>query len=42
MLPEWPVYLLYLEGIGLVVFLLLYLPFAIRDWQTAHPMQTQD
>ena len=41
-LPEWPVYLLYLEGIGLVVFLLLYLPFAIRDWQTAHPMQTQD
>ncbi len=40
-LPEWPVYLLYLEGIGVVVFLLLYLPFAVRDWRTARRTQTE-
>ena len=32
-LPDWPVYLIYLEGIGLAVFLLLYLPFIIKDWK---------
>ncbi len=32
-LPEWPWYLLYMEAIGLVMFLLLYLPFAIKDWR---------
>jgi len=31
--PEWPVYILYMEGIGLVMFLLLYLPFAFKDWR---------
>jgi hypothetical integral membrane protein (TIGR02206 family) len=31
MLGPWPVYLLAAEGIALVVFLLLYLPFAIQD-----------
>jgi hypothetical integral membrane protein (TIGR02206 family) len=31
LLGPWPWYLLSLEGIGLVLFLLLYLPFAIRD-----------
>ncbi|MFH2102845.1 MAG: TIGR02206 family membrane protein [Chloroflexota bacterium] len=31
-LPEWPIYILYMILIGLVVFLLLYLPFAIKDW----------
>jgi hypothetical integral membrane protein (TIGR02206 family) len=31
MLPAWPVYLLYLEAIGLVTFLILYLPFMIKD-----------
>lgn len=30
-LPEWPWYLLYMEAIGLVMFLLLYLPFAVGD-----------
>jgi len=29
-LPEWPVYLLYIEGLGLIMFLLLYLPFLVR------------
>ncbi len=29
-LPAWPWYLLYMEGLGLVMFLLLYLPFAIQ------------
>jgi hypothetical integral membrane protein (TIGR02206 family) len=32
-LPEWPVYILYMEAIGLVTFLILYLPFAIKDWR---------
>jgi hypothetical integral membrane protein (TIGR02206 family) len=30
-LPRWPYYLLYMELIGLTIFLLLYLPFIIRD-----------
>lgn len=30
-LPPWPWYILHIEGIGLVMILLLYLPFAIRD-----------
>ena len=32
-LPAWPWYLLYMEAIGLMIFLLLYLPFAIQDWR---------
>jgi hypothetical integral membrane protein (TIGR02206 family) len=32
-LPDWPVYLLYMELIGFFMFSLLYLPFIIRDWQ---------
>lgn len=31
-LPEWPVYIIYMEAIGMVMFLLLYLPFAVKDW----------
>lgn len=34
-LPDWPVYLLYLEAIGLVLFLLLYLPFVVKDWRAS-------
>jgi hypothetical integral membrane protein (TIGR02206 family) len=34
-LPDWPVYLLYLEAIGLVLFLLLYLPFVVKDWRSS-------
>jgi hypothetical integral membrane protein (TIGR02206 family) len=34
LLPDWPWYLLWEQGIALVVFLLLYLPFIIKDWQT--------
>lgn len=32
-LPEWPWYLIYMEAIGLVMFLLLYLPFMFKDWR---------
>ena len=32
-LPDWPVYLLYMEALGMVMFLLLYLPFIIKDWR---------
>jgi hypothetical integral membrane protein (TIGR02206 family) len=34
MLPPWPVYILYMELIGIVNCLVLYLPFAIKDWRT--------
>ena len=33
LLPDWPLYVLYMEIIGFVTCLLLYLPFAIRDWR---------
>jgi hypothetical integral membrane protein (TIGR02206 family) len=32
-LPAWPYYLIFMELIGLALFLLLYLPFIIRDWR---------
>jgi hypothetical integral membrane protein (TIGR02206 family) len=32
-MPDWPVYLLVVQLIGLVNFLLLYLPFIIKDWR---------
>lgn len=32
-LPEWPWYILAIEAIGLLVFLLLYTPFALKDWR---------
>ena len=34
-LPAWPVYILWLEGIAIRLSLLLYLPFAIRDLRHA-------
>jgi hypothetical integral membrane protein (TIGR02206 family) len=38
LLPDWPVYILYMEVLGLMTFLLLYLPFAFKDWQTRRDM----
>lgn len=32
-LPEWPIYILYIEAIGIILSLLLYLPFAIYDFR---------
>jgi hypothetical integral membrane protein (TIGR02206 family) len=32
LLPGWPLYVLYMEVIGLMTVLLLYAPFAVRDW----------
>lgn len=34
-LGPWPIYLLATEGVALVMFFLLYLPFAIGDWHRA-------
>ncbi|MBT3336461.1 MAG: TIGR02206 family membrane protein [Anaerolineae bacterium] len=31
MFPDWPIYLLYMEGVGLATSLLLYLPYFIKD-----------
>ena len=37
LLPEWPIYILYMEGLGLVTFLILYIPFIIKDlWNRYH------
>jgi len=36
LLPSWPIYILYMEGIGMLTFILLYLPFAIKDWRNKH------
>ncbi len=33
MMPPWPIYILYMEALGVVMFLLLYLPFAVKDWR---------
>jgi hypothetical integral membrane protein (TIGR02206 family) len=33
LLPPWPIYVLYMELIGVITFLLLYLPFIIKDWR---------
>lgn len=38
LLPEWPVYILYMELIGVASMLLLYLPFAVKDLATRHSM----
>ena len=31
LLPEWPVYILYMELIGVIIVLFLYFPFAAKD-----------
>lgn len=36
LLPPWPVYILYMEAIGIITVVTLYLPFAIRDWRSSH------
>jgi len=36
LLPDWPFYVLYMEAIGVVTCLLLYLPFAIKDWRDGY------
>ncbi|MBN1453038.1 MAG: TIGR02206 family membrane protein [Anaerolineales bacterium] len=34
LLPEWPWYILWMEGIGVLTFLLLYFPFILKDLKT--------
>ncbi len=33
LLPDWPLYILYMEAFGAITCLLLYLPFAMKDWR---------
>jgi hypothetical integral membrane protein (TIGR02206 family) len=33
LMPGWPWYIVWSEGLALVIFLLLYLPFALKDWR---------
>ena len=40
MLPAWPYYIPFLELIGLVTCLLLYLPFIIKDWRARVRLKT--
>jgi hypothetical integral membrane protein (TIGR02206 family) len=32
-LPEWPWYIIYLELIGMLTCLILYIPFIVKDWR---------
>lgn len=34
LLPPWPVYIVYMELIGVLSMFLLYIPFIIKDWRT--------
>jgi hypothetical integral membrane protein (TIGR02206 family) len=34
LLPPWPIYIAYMELIGVISMLLLYLPFVLKDWWT--------
>jgi hypothetical integral membrane protein (TIGR02206 family) len=38
LMPDWPWYILWCEVLAIFIFLLLYLPFALRDWK----MQTKN
>lgn len=38
LLPDWPIYILYMVGIAFVTFVLLYLPFAFKDRQAKRAM----
>jgi hypothetical integral membrane protein (TIGR02206 family) len=38
LLPPWPIYILYMELIGIVTMLLLYMPFVIKDWRNNYLM----
>jgi hypothetical integral membrane protein (TIGR02206 family) len=38
LLPPWPVYILYMELIGVISMLLLYLPFATKDLRDRYSM----
>jgi hypothetical integral membrane protein (TIGR02206 family) len=33
LLPDWPVYIIFMELLGVVTFLILYLPFIFKDWR---------
>ncbi len=33
LLPAWPVYILYMEALGFLTFLILYIPFIIKDFR---------
>lgn len=39
-MPPWPWYILGIELIGMVMTLLLYLPFAIQDWRAKRSMSS--
>ena len=38
LLPDWPVYILYMELIGIITIFLLYLPFAAKDMRDRYFM----
>ena len=39
-LPDYPIYILYLEGIGIAGGLILYIPFLIQDWLRRRNLRT--
>ena len=37
-LPDWPIYIIFMELLGMVTFMILYLPFIIKDWRSKKSM----
>lgn len=42
LLPPWPIYILYMEIIGVITIILLYLPFVIKDWRNRYLMNREN
>jgi hypothetical integral membrane protein (TIGR02206 family) len=36
LLPPWPLYIVYMELIGVITMLILYLPFVFKDWRSRY------
>jgi hypothetical integral membrane protein (TIGR02206 family) len=41
LLPPWPYYIVFMELIALVTFVLLYLPFVLTDWRSRTTKQLE-
>jgi uncharacterized membrane protein YwaF len=40
LMPAWPWYILVIEALGIFFVLLLYFPFAVRDWRRQRAIPT--
>lgn len=42
MLPDWPIYILYMEALGIITSLILYIPFIIKDFLDKRNLKSVD